>query len=86
MNLSLRDGDFVLALGTSGCGKTAFLKCIAGFLSPSVGQILLDGRPAHGPGAERGGEFQKHTLMPRVNVRDNVVLGLRMRGVDAATG
>ena len=80
-DLDVAENDFVTILGPSGCGKSTLLRIVGGLDTQTAGQVLLDGRPVAGPGADRGMVFQSYTLFPWLNVLDNVCFGLRERGL-----
>lgn len=79
VNLEIRNGEFLVFVGPSGCGKSTLLNMIAGFDSPSAGEILLDGKPVKGTSPDRLMMFQEHALFPWMNVLNNVRYGLRWR-------
>jgi ABC-type nitrate/sulfonate/bicarbonate transport system ATPase subunit len=83
-DLSVTENDFITILGPSGCGKSTLLRIVAGLDRQTTGEVLLDNKAIHGPGADRGMVFQSYTLFPWLTVRDNVCFGLRERGLARA--
>jgi len=81
INLNVNDGEFVCIVGTSGCGKSTFLRTIAGLEQPDSGEILLDGQPLSDTGPDRIMVFQEGALFPWLNVQDNVEYGLKVAGI-----
>jgi len=82
VSLDVARGEFVTLLGPSGCGKTTLLKCIAGFLAPSGGQVVLRDEVMNDvlPHLRNIGiVFQHYALFPHMTVADNIAFGLRMR-------
>ena len=84
IDFQVNDNDFVTILGPSGCGKSTMLRIVAGLDLPTTGQVLLDGQPVDGPGADRGMVFQSYTLFPWLSIAQNIRFGLRERGMPEA--
>jgi len=87
LSLSIRDGEFVTLLGSSGCGKTTTLRIIAGFLEPDAGEVFFDSKNMNGVPAykrEVNTIFQRYALFPNYNVFENIAYGLRVRHVPEA--
>src|SRR5215213_8091117 len=79
LSFTVEAGEFVCVVGPSGCGKTTLLKCVAGLLRPSRGEVSLRGRRVTGPPEEMALVFQEYSrsLMPGASVRSNGLLPLR---------
>jgi len=79
VDIAIDTGEFFAILGPSGCGKSTLLSIAAGLEPQSDGQVLIDGKPVLGPGADHAMCFQEHALFPWKTVWDNVEFGLRIR-------
>jgi len=87
LDLDIRRGEFLTLLGPSGSGKTTTLMMLAGFESPTAGDILLDGKPiTRTPPHKRnfGMVFQNYALFPHLTVAQNVAYPLTVRKVPPA--
>jgi NitT/TauT family transport system ATP-binding protein len=82
ISFQVRAGEFVSVVGPSGCGKTTLLKALSGLLTPSSGEVLVNGQTAHGVSPGLAMVFQEYTrsLLPWLSVRGNVEFPLRGAG------
>ena len=87
LDLNVGDGECVALLGPSGCGKSTALRLIAGLDQPDSGSISINGAEMNNVPAEDrriGMVFQSYALFPHLSVRENLELGLRLRGSHGA--
>ena len=76
INLTIREGEFVVAVGYSGTGKTTLINMLSGLDKPDSGEALMNGKPIQGAGPERGLVFQNYSLLPWLTVEENIALAV----------
>lgn len=84
-SLEIEKGEFIVFVGSSGCGKSTTLRMIAGLENISKGELLINGEPANDLGPrerEIAMVFQSYALYPHMTVYDNLAFGLTLQGVD----
>ena len=95
VSLDIRPNEFVTLVGASGCGKSTLLRTIGGLEYQSGGEVLVDGAPVAGPGADRAMVFQHYSLYPWLNVMQNIKFSRQLKAargsvtsaeVEAASG
>ncbi|MGH7783361.1 MAG: ABC transporter ATP-binding protein [Candidatus Binatia bacterium] len=84
--IGIDHSEFFTLIGPSGCGKTTILDIVAGFVTPAIGDVLVEDKPVTGPGNDRVVVFQDlySSLFPWMSVAENVEFGLKMAGVALA--
>ncbi|KXS40275.1 MULTISPECIES: ABC transporter ATP-binding protein [unclassified Candidatus Frackibacter] len=80
LSFTIKENEFVSLVGPSGCGKTTSLSLLAGLLSPSSGQVIVDNEPINGVNEKIGYMLQEDYLFPWRTILDNVLLGLELKG------
>jgi nitrate/nitrite transport system ATP-binding protein len=76
ITLRIDQGEFVSIIGHSGCGKSTLLNIVAGLAIATRGGVILDGKEVNTPGPDRAVVFQNHSLLPWLNVYENVKLAV----------
>ncbi len=87
VNLAVTKGEFLTLLGPTGCGKSTLLRILAGFVTPTSGEVRIDGELVNDiPPNQRqiGLLFQSYALFPHMTVEQNVGFGLKLRGLSEA--
>ncbi|MDT2660581.1 ABC transporter ATP-binding protein [Enterococcus hulanensis] len=79
INLEIESGEFVCLLGQSGCGKSTFLRLLAGLEMPTSGTLTIDSIPIKGASLERGVVFQDYGLFPWMSAGENILLALKQK-------
>lgn len=82
LNFSIEKGEFISLIGPSGCGKSTLLNIISGLLKPSDGKIIYNDKDIKNRLDKMGYMFQKDYLFEWLSVRSNVMLGLKIKGLD----
>ena len=72
VSLDVKRGEFVCTVGPSGCGKSTLFSIVGGFLKPSAGEAIGDGKPTIGPDPKRIFVFQEKGVFPWLNVEKNI--------------
>ena len=79
ISVDVEPGEFVCVLGQSGCGKSTFLRLLAGLEKPTTGTIEMNGKEITGAGLDRGVVFQDYGLFPWMTAGENIMLALYLK-------
>ena len=82
LTFSIKSGEFITFVGSSGSGKSTILRLVAGLDHPSDGFLSVDGSPIQGPSPDRGMVFQKYSLFPWLTAAENVAFGMKLQNLD----